>query len=65
MKILVTDSLAPEGLEVFQKADGFEVDVKLGLKPDERIAGFVHIGTAKETPADRDRPALDDIVTRF
>jgi D-3-phosphoglycerate dehydrogenase len=35
MKILVTDSLAPEGLEVFQKADGFEVDVKLGLKPDE------------------------------
>ncbi len=41
MKILVTDSLAPEGLEVFQKAEGFEVDVKLGLKPDElkRICG--------------------------
>jgi nitroreductase len=37
----------------------------LGLKPDERIAGFVHIGTAKETPADRDRPSLDAIVTRF
>ena len=35
MKILVTDSLAPEGLEVFQKADGFEVDIKLGLKPEE------------------------------
>ena len=35
MKILVTDSLAPEGLEVFQKAEGFEVDVKLGLKPEE------------------------------
>ena len=35
MKILVTDSLAPEGLEVFQKAEGFEVDVKIGLKPDE------------------------------
>ncbi|QRM31156.1 nitroreductase [Microvirga sp. VF16] len=37
----------------------------LGLKPDERIAGYVHIGTIKETPADRDRPSLDDIVTRF
>lgn len=35
MKILVTDSLAPEGLEVFKKAQGFEVDVKIGLKPDE------------------------------
>jgi nitroreductase len=37
----------------------------LGLKPEERTAGFVHIGTAKETPTDRDRPSLDDIVTRF
>ncbi len=37
----------------------------LGLKPEERIAGFVHIGTAKETPTDRDRPSLDNIVTRF
>ena len=32
MKILVTDSLAPEGLAVFKNAEGFEVDVKLGLK---------------------------------
>jgi nitroreductase len=37
----------------------------LGLKPNDRIAGFIHIGTAKEKPADRDRPSLDDIVTRF
>ncbi len=35
MKILVTDSLAPQGLEVFQRAQGFDVDVRLGLKPDE------------------------------
>ena len=35
MKILVTDSLAPEGLAVFQNAKGFEVDVKIGLGPDE------------------------------
>ncbi|MGZ9125593.1 MAG: phosphoglycerate dehydrogenase [Candidatus Binatia bacterium] len=35
MKILVSDSLAPEGLAVFQRAGDFEVDVRLGLKPDE------------------------------
>lgn len=35
MKILVTDSLAPEGLAVFENAEGFEVDVKLGLKANE------------------------------
>ena len=35
MKILVTDSIAPEGLAVFKNAGGFEVDVKLGLTPDE------------------------------
>ncbi len=37
----------------------------LGLAPNERIAGYVHIGTAKEKPTDRDRPNLADIVTRF
>jgi D-3-phosphoglycerate dehydrogenase len=35
MKILVTDTLAPEGLAVFENAGGFEVDVKIGLKPEE------------------------------
>jgi nitroreductase len=37
----------------------------LGLSPDERIAGFIHIGTTKEQPTDRPRPHLADIVTRF
>jgi nitroreductase len=37
----------------------------LGLDPDERIAGFVHIGTAREKPIDRPRPVLSDIVTRL
>ncbi len=36
---------------------------KLGLQPDERIAGFIHIGTPSETQPDRARPALADIVT--
>ena len=37
----------------------------LGLAPDERIAGFVHIGTPLEAPVDRVRPVLAEIVTRF
>ena len=37
----------------------------LGLKPHEKIAGFVHIGRPTHAPEDRPRPALADIVTRF
>ena len=39
--------------------DGF------GLKADEKLAGFIHIGTAAKPAEDRPRPALSDIVTRF
>lgn len=37
----------------------------LGLQPDEKLAGFIHIGTAATAVEDRPRPALADIVTRF
>jgi len=37
----------------------------LGLEPGERHAGFIHIGTARERPADRERPDLAAIVTRW
>ena len=37
----------------------------LGVKADEKIAGFVHIGTPARPPEDRPRPALSDIVTRY
>jgi nitroreductase len=37
----------------------------LGLLAHERIAGFMHIGRAKQPPEDRPRPALDAIVTHF
>lgn len=37
----------------------------LGLKPFEKIAGFIHIGRAQTPVEDRPRPALNDIVTRF
>ncbi|HEY7383082.1 MAG TPA: nitroreductase [Beijerinckiaceae bacterium] len=36
-----------------------------GLTPDERVAGFIHIGTPKERPVERPRPALSDVVTRY
>lgn len=37
----------------------------LGLKADEKLAGFIHIGTPTRPSVDRPRPALSDIVTRF
>jgi nitroreductase len=37
----------------------------LGVEPNERIAGFVHIGTPAKPPEDRERPALSAIVTRY
>ena len=37
----------------------------LGLSPTEKIAGFVHIGTADTLPADRERPALSAVVRRY
>jgi nitroreductase len=41
------------------------VSKALGLASNERIAGFVYIGTAKEGQPDRDRPQLASIVTRW
>ena len=37
----------------------------LGLAPNERIAAFVHIGRFTAPPADRPRPPLSEIATRF
>jgi hypothetical protein len=37
----------------------------LRLAANERIAGFIYIGTAKEQQPDRDRPELDQIVSRW
>jgi nitroreductase len=37
----------------------------LGLEPEERIAGFVHVGRALEPPVERARPSLADVVTRL
>ncbi|MEZ5844278.1 MAG: nitroreductase [Hyphomicrobiaceae bacterium] len=37
----------------------------LGLAVNERIVGFVYVGTATECQPDRERPSLADIVTRY
>lgn len=35
----------------------------LGVQPGEKVAGFIHIGTATVPPLERPRPELADIVT--
>ena len=37
----------------------------LGLAANEKIAGFIHIGTPVKPPEDRPRPPLNEIATRF
>jgi nitroreductase len=41
------------------------VKQKIGLKPGERMAGFIYIGMPKEELQERPRPDMDRIVTRF
>lgn len=45
----------------------YDSDVKkaLGHDADTDIIGFIFLGTPKETPADRPRPALSDIVSEW
>ncbi len=38
---------------------------RLGLSPEEKIAGFVHIGTPSAKADDRQRPDMAAIVTRL
>jgi len=37
----------------------------LGLGADDGIAGFIFFGSQSEAPAERDRPAVEDMVQRF
>jgi len=38
MKVLISDKLSSKGIELFQKEEGIEVDVKVGMSPEELIA---------------------------
>ena len=41
------------------------VKLKIGLKPGERMAGFIYIGTPKDEVVERPRPDLSKIITHF
>ena len=53
--------------EAAEMGEWFAFDQKaypiLGLKPEEKVAGFIHIGSPKMHPGERPRPELADIVT--
>jgi len=56
-KILVSDKLAEEGIEILKKEPGFQVDVKVGLKPDELssiISGYEAIVVRSQTKLTKD-----------
>lgn len=40
-----------------------EARALLGLTPDERLAGFIHIGTRQTEPRERPRPEPDDLLS--
>ncbi len=42
-----------------------EVDALLGLKENERLAGFIYIGTATSKPQERIRPDLSGLVSAW
>lgn len=42
-----------------------QVLARVGLRPTERIAGFIYIGHAVEPLEERPRPPVDSITTRF
>ncbi|PLX37112.1 MAG: nitroreductase [Hyphomicrobiales bacterium] len=42
-----------------------EAGAMLGLQEGERFAGFIHLGTQTEKPADRARPDLDSLITEW
>lgn len=41
-----------------------EAKAALGIAPEEKVAGFIYVGTPAEPPVERPRPALADVVTQ-
>ncbi|GAB5378412.1 MAG: nitroreductase [Acuticoccus sp.] len=42
-----------------------EARAALGIAADEKVAGFIHIGTPQVPPTERDRPDVARLLTRF
>ncbi len=40
-----------------------EAKAVLGIAPEEKVIGFIHVGTPTEPPSERPRPELSQIVT--
>lgn len=62
--LLVAATALGYGAQWITEWYGYSQSVRAALKlaENERVAGFVYIGTAKEKPDERERPALADIV---
>ena len=62
--LLVAATALGYGAQWITEWYGYSQGVRAALKlaENERVAGFVYIGTAKETPEERERPALADIA---
>ena len=42
-----------------------QVNSRLGLDEDEKVAAFIYIGSAVEKPSERERPSLNTRITRW
>jgi len=38
MKVLISDKLSPKGIEIFKREEGIEVEVKVGMSPQELLS---------------------------
>jgi len=65
--LIVAASALGYGAQWITEWYGYSAGVRqaLGLAENERVAGFIYIGTAKEKPDERERPVLADIVTSW
>ncbi|MEE8633641.1 MAG: nitroreductase [Methyloceanibacter sp.] len=65
--LIVTASALGFGAQWITEWYAYSEGVRAALKlaDNERVAGFVYIGTSKEKPEERDRPKLSDIVTSW
>jgi nitroreductase len=67
MSILVAAQAMGFGASWLTNWFSFDRDVltAFGLSAEERMAGFIHIGTSTGAPADRERPELAEITSRY
>lgn len=42
-----------------------EAKAVFGVSPEEKVAGFIHLGTAKAAPPERPRPDLDERISNW